>query len=246
MLLHRSLVTAAVSSLLLLSGCAIPTIAQAAVPKVAPKPIAPAAKPPAKPPVKPSAKPVAQPPAIDKAAFLIVPGKSVGKITKQIDRQQLATIFGKQNVEDFIEGGPEGQAKLPASRVKIDGKHSLDVIWADDAKTSLNYIAIVDSRWYTADGLTVNAGVAALQRKFGKFSFYGFGWDYGGLLNRGNDKLDQYREATGVNFMMHVSPNLCQQFPTDCRAVSGDKTFASDNPLLLKLKAHIGVLYVHL
>jgi hypothetical protein len=234
MLFHRSLVTAAVSSLLLLSGCAIPTIAQAVVPKVAPKPIVPAAKPPVK------------PLAIDKAAFLIVPGKSVGKITKQIDRQQLATIFGQPNVEDFIEGGPEGQAKLPASRVKIDGKHSLDVIWADDAKTSLNYIAIVDSRWYTADGLTVNAGVAALQRKFGKFSFYGFGWDYGGLLNRGNDKLDQYREATGVNFMMNVSPNLCQQFATDCRAVSGDKTFASDNPLLLKLKAHISVLYVHL
>jgi hypothetical protein len=182
----------------------------------------------------------------DKAAFLIVPNKSVGKITKQTNRSQLAAIFGKSNVTDFIDSGPEGQFKIPASRVTIGGKHSLNVLWKDADRQKLSSIEIIDSRWYTADGMTVNAGVAPLQRKFGKFSFLGFGWDYGGSIDRGNTKLDKYRETTGISFKMDVSDHNRRQFPQDWRAVSGDQSFSSDNPRMLKLKAHISVLYVRL
>jgi hypothetical protein len=193
-------------------------------------------------------KPILQNPKLPivNTAFLIVPQQSVGKINKQTNRQQLATIFGKKNVEDFTERGPEGQGNVPATRVTIDGIHSLDVLWQDDTRQKISGIEIYDSRWHTADGLTVNTPIAALQKKFGKFSFYGFSWDYGGLVNTGNAKLDQYRQKTGISFTLDVSGALCQKFSDDCHAVSGDSTFASDNPHLVPLKAHISILHVRL
>jgi hypothetical protein len=180
-------------------------------------------------------------------AFLIVPGQSVGKITKQTDRQGLVTIFGAANVEDFIQFGPEGIGEFPATRVKIGGKESLRVVWQDDTRRRLESIAIYDARWHLADGLAVDMTVAALQEKFGKFEFYGFGWDYGGtVISENNPKLDKYRKLTGVNFRLAVPSDRCQQFSADCRSVSGDSTFASDNPRLKSLMPRIEVLYVQL
>jgi hypothetical protein len=180
-------------------------------------------------------------------AFLIVPGQSVGKITKQTDRQGLVTIFGAANVEDFIQFGPEGIGEFPATRVKIGGKESLRVVWQDDTRRRLESIAIYDARWHLADGLAVDMTVAALQEKFGKFEFYGFGWDYGGtVISENNPKLDKYRKSTGVNFRLAVPSDRCQQFSADCRSVSGDSTFASDNPRLKSLKPRIEVVYVRL
>ncbi len=179
--------------------------------------------------------------------FLIVPGKRVGKITKQTDRQGLVTIFGAANVEDFMEQGREGIGEAPATRVKIGGKESLRVIWKDDTRKQMGSIAIYDARWHLADGLAVDMTVAALQAKFGKFEFYGFGWDYGGtVISENNPKLDKYRKSTGVNFMLGVPSGLCQQFSADCRSVSGDSTFGSDNPRLKSLMPRIEVLYVRL
>jgi Bacterial SH3 domain len=194
---------------------------------------------PGRPAIAPAPKPAAQ------DAFLIVPGKSVGKITPQTDRAGLVTIFGAANVEDFIEQGPEGIGEAPATRVKIGGKESLRVIWKDDTRKQIASSAIFDARWHLADGLAVDMTVAALQEKFGKFEFYGFGWDYGGtVISENNPKLDKYRKSTGVNFMLGVPSGRCQQFSADCRSVSGDATFGSDNPRLASLKPRIEVLYV--
>jgi uncharacterized protein YgiM (DUF1202 family) len=178
-------------------------------------------------------------------AFLIVPGKSVGKITKQTDRQGLATIFGAANVEDFVERGPEGLGEAPASRIKIGGKESLQVIWQDDTRRRIGSIAIYDSRWHLADGLAVGTTVATLEQRFGKFEFYGFGWDYSGtVISDSNPKLDQYRKSQQVSFTLGVPSGRCQQFSEDCRSVSGDATFGSDNPRLKSLRPRIEVLYV--
>jgi uncharacterized protein YgiM (DUF1202 family) len=198
---------------------------------------------PGRPAIAPAPKPANPDAKTD--AFLIVPGQSVGKITKQTDRQGLVTIFGAANVEDFTERGPEGIGEAPATRVKIGGKESLRVIWKDDTRKQIASIAIYDARWHLADGLAVEMTVAALQAKFGKFEFYGFGWDYSGtVISENNPKLDKYRKSTGVNFMLGVPSGLCQQFSADCRSVSGDATFGSDNPRLASLKPRIEVLYV--
>jgi hypothetical protein len=226
MLFHPSGTIATITGLMLLVGLT-PTQAIACPPPVS------------------QTSPIAKP--ADKTAFLIVPGKSVGKITKQTDRQGLVAIFGKANVEDFTEYGPEGIGEFPATRIKIGGKESLRITWQDDARKKMGSIAIYDARWHLADGLAVNMTVAALQQKFGQFSFYGFGWDYGGtVISENNAKLDQYRKSTAVNFRLGVPQGRCQQFQAACQAVSGDSTFDSDNPHLESLKPRIDVLYVRL
>jgi hypothetical protein len=226
MLFHQSVTIATITGLLLLAGGSYPN-AIAGSPALVNRP--------------PIAKPA------DKTAFLIVPGKSVGKITAQTDRQGLVTIFGKSNVEDFIEHGPEGIGEFPATRIKISGKESLRITWQDDARKKIGSIAIYDARWHLADGLAVGMTVAALQQKFGKFSFYGFGWDYSGtVISENNAKLDQYRKQSKINFILGLPHGRCQQFQADCRAVSGDSTFESDSPRLASLKPRIEVLYVRL
>ncbi len=194
---------------------------------------------PGRPAIAPAPKPVEQ------DAFLIVPGKSVGKILPQTDRQGLVTMFGAANVEDFIDRAPEGMGKTPATLVKIGGKESLRVLWQDEARRKIGSIQTNDSRWHLADGLAVGMTVAALQAQFGKFEFYGFGWDYGGtVISENNPKLDKYRQSLGVNFTLGVPSGICQQFQADCRSVSGDATFASDDSRLKSLKPRIEVLYV--
>jgi hypothetical protein len=224
MLFHQSGTIATITGLMLLAGLTPPSVIACPPPVSQPPPIA-----------KPA----------DKTAFLIIPGKSVGKITPQTDRAGLVAIFGPSNVEDFMEHGPEGIGEFPATRIKIGGKESLRITWQDDARKKIGSIAIYDARWHLADGLAVDMTVTALQQKFGKFSFYGFGWDYGGtVISENNAKLDQYRKQSKINFILGVPHGRCQQFQADCRAVSGDVTFESDNPHLASLKPRIEVLYV--
>jgi hypothetical protein len=227
MLLNSSRCTAVVTGLLLLTGS---TIAVAAATACLPPPSVTQAK-----------KPLAT-----DTTFLIVPGQRVGKITKQTDRKALTALFGANNLEDFIDRAPEGQGNTPTTSVKINGTHSLDVVWQDATRQKVISVRTYDPKWHTADGLAVNMSIADLQKKFGKFSFYGFGWDYGGLVITGNPTLDQYRQKSGINFTMAATSRLCQQFTTDCRAVSGDIEISSDNPRLARLQAHIGELSVRL
>jgi hypothetical protein len=66
------------------------------------------------------------------------------------------------------------------------------------------------------------------------------------VISENNPKLDKYRKLTGVNFRLAVPSDRCQQFSADCRSVSGDSTFGSDNPRLKSLMPRIEVLYVRL
>jgi hypothetical protein len=178
--------------------------------------------------------------------FLIVPNKSVGKITKQTDRPQLAKLYGEKNVEDYTQHGPEGIGDFPATRVTIGGKPSLSILWEDDSKQGIRTVEILDTRWHTADGMALYLPLTVLQKRFGQFSFYGFGWDYGGLITTGNAKLDQYRKQSGLYFSLQTTPGRCQAYQADCRAVSGDSEFSTDNPHLKHLQTRIATLGVKL
>jgi hypothetical protein len=186
------------------------------------------------------------PPAIIDSAFLIVPRHRVGKITKQTNQQELIALFGKVNLKDFIAHGAEGQGNYPATEVNIGGQHSLDILWQDSTHQKVSKFQIYDPRWHTVDGLAVNTSVTFLQQKFGKFSFFGFEWDYGGLIVMGNPKLDQYRKKTGVDFTMAATDSLCQKYTKDCEAVMGDIKVSSASPHLVPLKVHISLLTVEL
>jgi hypothetical protein len=97
-----------------------------------------------------------------------------------------------------------------------------------------------------AAGLAVNTPVAVLQKKIDQFSFFGFGWDYSGVITQGNPTLDQYRQRSGLNFTMAIAEPPCQKLAADCQAVSGEAEISSDNPHLVPLKAHISQLSVRL
>lgn len=173
--------------------------------------------------------------------YLIQKGR-VGKITKAATRADLVRLFGAANLEDYTDHGPEGMGEIPATAVTIAGKRSIVVWWTDEQRQQPSSVRIMDSRWHTAEGITIGTTVSQLHQRFGKFSFYGFGWDYSGLVVRGNAKLDRYRQSRQFGFSLGLPENSCSQ--GECRLVMGDDTLSSDNQTVRRLKAQVVEMFV--
>jgi|GEM_PF-6575150 len=60
--------------------------------------------------------------------YLIQPGR-VGSITRATSKQDLIRLFGATNIKDFTAHGAEGQGNFPATRVTIDRKPSIGILW---------------------------------------------------------------------------------------------------------------------
>jgi hypothetical protein len=175
-----------------------------------------------------------------KLDYGIMPDR-VGNIRKTTSREQLTAIFGAANLEDYTAHGPEGDGDFPATKLLHNGNMALSIVWQDNRRQAISIVRIYDSRWHTAEGLAVGTPVSQLRRMFGEFKFYGFEWDYGGLLsNNTNLKLEQYRKAHRLSFDLVLPKRRCQQFPTDCRALLGEQLIVTTNPHLKSVDPEIG------
>ncbi len=170
--------------------------------------------------------------------YLIARGR-VGKISKTTNKKQLSSIFKSAQITDFVDGGPEGEVENPATRVMNGEKIILDVLWKDASRQQAIAVHIYDPRWHTAAGIAAGMPVSKMQKLFGKFEFYGFGWDYGGMLLKGNSKLDRYRENLGVSFLMGMPLGKCQSRPKDCAAVTGETRISSALKVLDRLQVKV-------
>jgi hypothetical protein len=170
--------------------------------------------------------------------YLIARGR-VGEISKTTNRQQLSSIFKSAQLMDFVDRGPEGDGEIPATRVLSGEQIILDVLWKDESRQQATSVHIYDRRWHTAAGVAVGMPVSKMQKLFGKFDFYGFRWDYGGVLLEGNSKLDRYRKNLGVDFLMGMPVGKCQSRPRDCDAVTGEKRISSSHKALDRLQVKV-------
>ena len=133
---------------------------------------------------------------------LIVPGKSVGRITKATTVEELRQLFGKKNVtmEELPLG--EGETANGAVVYGTNPRQKLQVAWNDaDATRCVQWVRVSGkaSDWHTSEGITLGTSLTELEKlNEHPFKLYGFAWDYGGTVaGWQGGKLERALKARG-------------------------------------------------
>lgn len=120
------------------------------------------------------------------------PGR-VGAIVKgRTKPADLARIFGARNVRRAMMDEPGGGELHPGAYIHQGSPDALTVHFTDNGK-GVNYVVVLGPNWRSKEGLRVGASVAELERlNGGPFTFYGFGFDYGGQVFASGPALAGY------------------------------------------------------
>lgn len=124
------------------------------------------------------------PAAAGDGEWLIVPGKSFGKITKEnATLEGVRALYGDQVREDsvFVAEG----FWLPGLIVFPDQANEIQIGYEPEQGSLPTFIRTwnEDSDWKTAEGIAVGSSLAEVENANGTgLSFLGFGWDYGGTV----------------------------------------------------------------
>jgi len=137
-------------------------------------------------------KPSVTPTEITSAAVdsFLVTDSSWGLIREHSNIDELKKIFGTENILDVRECDAECIDSVDVTKVYPGGENEITIRWKDSAYH--REIGVIECfgehpRWHSAEGIKIGSGLKELARVNGKkISFYGFGWDYGGLVESYN------------------------------------------------------------
>ncbi len=171
----------------------------------------------------------------------LVTNTSVGGITKTTTLADLTTLFGKANITTEKEIYANGDVP-PFEGVTIyKGKpDEIEIGWSEDKKTEKIGIILIRTKggkWHTAEGIKVGTTLAELNKINGKpFLFSGFGWDFGGYINKWNGGKLESLDRLGLR-LTDEGTHLAGKY-------QGEVTLKSDTPDLLKAKIEVGELSI--
>jgi len=177
-------------------------------------------------------------PASPKMDYTIVPGQRVGGITAASTEAGIKAIYGEGQVAFRSVYIGEGESQ-PGIALFPDTPNELEIVWDIAAATgNPEFIRIShdSTDWRTLQGVTVGTTLEELEKINGRpFKLYGFGWDYGGLVNDWNGgKLDN-------DLIIALEPEDWEKAGPE---VSGDRTFSSDDPEVRALNARVASMVV--
>jgi hypothetical protein len=186
--------------------------------------------------------------------WTIIPGVRVGPVTANFSEHDLRTAFGDQSVTEGSVPGAEGEPTDATLVYKDDPARSLAIIWKDpDKKVNPDTIMFCTEltkgtcRWHTASGITLGTTLQELEKQNGgPFTFYGFGWDYGGsILSWGGGKFDLKDKAEVGLIISPKDDNWAAKLTAAQRKkVMGETKVSSSNPIAQKLNVVVRQLTV--
>ena len=174
---------------------------------------------------------------------VVIPGERFGSITPNMTRQDLAQLFGEEQLEDENVSVGEGFVE-PGTQVNLGADQSFHIIWTDATRTKISAIRDMGSAWKTPEGIGMGTSLATLQEKLGDFWLYGFAWDYGGTIKLEDTALNAYDHLLVVRLAPEAG--AAESYPDDYSSVMGDTLYASDNPHLQKLNPTVDEMIVYL
>ncbi len=170
--------------------------------------------------------------------FLIVPGRRVGMVTSESTEAEVEMAYGEENVRFTSLDMGEGEEELGVI-VFPDTKNALEIVWELEAsigKPAFVRLSKENGAWATEQGVQVGTSLEKLEEINGQpFTFYGFEWDYGGLVTDWN----------GGNLSPYLIVALIPQNIEALREeMLGDVELSSDDPQVRELRAKVGSLVV--
>jgi hypothetical protein len=140
---------------------------------------------------------------------------------------------------------PAGEGTTePGTRVDLGPEQSFSVVWVDDTQTRPWLVKDFGSAWRTPEGIGLGITFAELQAVLGPFSFYGFGWDYGGTVVLADTTLAGDDGLLIIRLQPDIDGNTAPSGPL--QAVMGDRTFSSETVNLTNLGVTVGEMIVYL
>lgn len=179
----------------------------------------------------------------------IVPGRSVGPITKDTSEKELIKIFGSQNVKQVKVDVGEGETQPGTVIFPNDPQKKAFILWRDAATRQGPETIRINSKgslWKTDRGITIGTSLKTIEGlNGGAFALAGFGWDYGGtVLHANGGKISELgsaagEEITGRSLLLRLEPAKALQKGPEYRKVSSDAKFLSSNSSMQKLNPQV-------
>ncbi len=167
----------------------------------------------------------------------VIPGERVGPITRSTTRQDLAALFGEQQLIDITVPVGEGFTE-PGVEIALDDGLTLSLIWTDATQSGVREVRDLGPAWRTSEGVYVGMPLSEFEQVAGEFEFYGFGWDYGGTVLLDSSRLAQY----DGDLILRMAIDSSQPY----QALSGDSQYSSANGGLEALNPYIDEMIVTL
>lgn len=162
-----------------------------------------------------------------KPDFTIKPGEGFGGFGEEMEKAEFEEILKPEEwtERDFYIG--EGES-APGLVLYPDTPEEVEVLLDDDGYSILYRLAKTDSKWATAEGISVGSTMQELEAANGKpFKFSGFDWDYGGTVTNWNGGA-----FDGKGLLVVLEPDY-ENDPikeSDMSALVGDQEVMSDSP----------------
>jgi hypothetical protein len=179
----------------------------------------------------------------------IVPGQSVGAITRNTSEKELIKIFGTQNVKRVNVDVGEGETQPGTVVYPNDPSKKLLIIWRDAATREAPESIRINSKntlWKTDRGITIGTPLKTIEEMNGRsFALTGFGWDYSGtVLHSNGGKVGELgaesgEDVTGRTLLLRLQPSAAMQKGPEYKSVLGDGKFFSDHPAMKKLDPRV-------
>lgn len=171
--------------------------------------------------------------------FLIIPGKSVGRITATTTEAELQEMFGADKMK--IQSIPISEGDTQEGVVLYPNTpNEIEIIWetaASEGRPAFIRIGKDSTAWKTQEGITIGTPLEELEAINGRpFTFNGFEWDYGGLVTNWNGgKLTD-------NLVIALVP---KNFEVMSQAFVGDDVqLSSDDPKVRALQPRVGSMVI--
>lgn len=164
---------------------------------------------------------------------LIIAGSRVGRVRKYSSQPDLEAIYGAEKIRPQSISIEEGQEQA-GLLLFPNTKNELEVVFDIEAATSIAYVRLnkEGGDWITPEGIQVGSNLEALAAANGvPFQFYGFEWDFAGLVTNWNE--GQLNDQLVVSLI----PENPQALIPD---LMGDVSLSSDDPRVKALGLKVG------
>jgi len=148
--------------------------------------------------------------------------------------ESLRKQYGEANVVEGELPGAEGETAQGWIIFPNDADKKL-MIYPDETNKHPGTLLVDEttSKWHFANAIEMGTDAKTLQSLNKKtFLFYGFYWDYGGVITDWNKGELDKNLANGSHLSLHLCPPEDPKLPENY--LSGDGTFKSDDPMALK------------
>ena len=171
-----------------------------------------------------------------------LPYMRVGPIQPYSTIADLEKFFGADNLERRTVYGAEGAEKFDTTVVFPGTANELIVFWRDNKygiTPSSVSVRKEGAKWKTVHGIRIGTDLATLNEINGRpFSFYGFSWDYGGIVT-GKWDGGVMSSMSGVHLVLRATRELPREY-------YGDRKVRSDSAELLPDGAQVRRIDVQL